>query len=641
MAAITYRRYYQDRTDVLRVKVFPEVECIVPNTVSNRKGMSIFLRSLYEEGSGKHLISLPWLSTELGYKDRRNSHNFWAEFQASDYDFQAFMQRRRKVSNPEVVGFIQEQWVKDVGVSIKEMKQRIEKRFSIKVTESTVRKAASQVEVIPILRAVHRQLDKGQRRYKQGWLLKQVFEGALLLGQQREGEEEAKGFEWSAYVRHQIEQDSAEQAKTMSRRRRRGEGDKEGLELKAEDARGSGWEGTEVGAKTVADKMAALDKIQSREKVREEGQWENKTDPGKGSGWQVAEAEADQMRANPKLEQMLFQQDPPESVVEESWRSPLGVTIWMCLLSYHGVSLEVIGRWFSVNKTTVYRRVKQIGQMNLGWIADLGRGSFSGVANVDELYMTIAGVCYYLFVAIDPPSQYVLHWQLMPSNGAFYCVWFLLTLRLKGFHPKAIVSDGLPGYAFAIPLCFGLQCKHQRCLFHILRNACRKLKSLVKDELQRAEFRNQLLELFDTSYKRTVLCRLQGLNEELKEKGVGVIGEYLVERMPKLLYGVGSCVIPLTGNAIERFFRGFRHFEVRKYGFYSFATAQDQIALYMIGYTLEQLHKKVQQEPEKWANHPLARTLLYKMWTEPRVSVLMYPEVPEELIEKVEHLKAA
>jgi hypothetical protein len=80
--AVTYQRYYEDKTDLLRVKVFPGVEGIMPNTVSNRKGMSVFLRSLYEEKTGKPVMSLPELSKQLGYKDRRNIHNFWAEFQA-------------------------------------------------------------------------------------------------------------------------------------------------------------------------------------------------------------------------------------------------------------------------------------------------------------------------------------------------------------------------------------------------------------------------------------------------------------------------------------------------------------------------------------------------------------------------------
>jgi hypothetical protein len=212
--AVTYQRYYEDRTDLLRVKVFPLVECIVPNTVGNRKGISVFLRSLYEEKTGKHMVSLPELSRQLGYEDRRNTHNFWGEFQASGYDFQVLMERRRKVSNKEVVEFMQEQWEKDVGVTIKEMKQRIEKRFSIKVTESSVRKASEWVEVLPILKAVYRQLEKGQRSYKYQGLLKQVFFEVLRQNgsNQPGGDQE---FDWSQTKPKEVGKPSANQNPTL------------------------------------------------------------------------------------------------------------------------------------------------------------------------------------------------------------------------------------------------------------------------------------------------------------------------------------------------------------------------------------------------------------------------------------------
>lgn len=61
-----------------------------------------------------------------------------------------------------------------------------------------------------------------------------------------------------------------------------------------------------------------------------------------------------------------------------------------------------------------------------------------------------------------------------------------------------------------------------------------------------------------------MVSRIEVLKEELNEKGMAVIGEYLMERLPKLLYAVGSSVIPRAGNAIERFFRQFRHFQLPK-----------------------------------------------------------------------------
>ncbi|MCI0529439.1 MAG: hypothetical protein L0Y56_18525, partial [Nitrospira sp.] len=135
--------------------------------------------------------------------DRRNVHNFWREWKEGGYDFQGRRERGRKVSNEEVVKYMQQQWIQDVGVSVKEMKQRVEGRFSMKVSETALRKAAQEVEVIPILRAVHRQLEKGERTYKQGWLLKRMFEGMQSQEGIRESESR-EGFQWSQYARCEI-----------------------------------------------------------------------------------------------------------------------------------------------------------------------------------------------------------------------------------------------------------------------------------------------------------------------------------------------------------------------------------------------------------------------------------------------------
>jgi hypothetical protein len=43
------------------------------------------------------LVTYEHLAHALGYADRRNVHNFWAEFEACGADLAAFLQRRKKV----------------------------------------------------------------------------------------------------------------------------------------------------------------------------------------------------------------------------------------------------------------------------------------------------------------------------------------------------------------------------------------------------------------------------------------------------------------------------------------------------------------------------------------------------------------
>ena len=73
----------------------------LPDTWANRRGAMILLRGLHQR-DGRPLVTYEYLAQALGYADRRNVHNFWAEFEASGSDLAAFMQRRKKV-DAEVV----------------------------------------------------------------------------------------------------------------------------------------------------------------------------------------------------------------------------------------------------------------------------------------------------------------------------------------------------------------------------------------------------------------------------------------------------------------------------------------------------------------------------------------------------------
>ncbi len=55
----------------------------LPDTWANRRGAMILLRGLRQR-DGRPLVTYEHLAQELGYADRRNVHNFWAEFEAVD-----------------------------------------------------------------------------------------------------------------------------------------------------------------------------------------------------------------------------------------------------------------------------------------------------------------------------------------------------------------------------------------------------------------------------------------------------------------------------------------------------------------------------------------------------------------------------
>src|SRR4029434_1403014 len=68
----------------------------LPDTWANRRGAMILLRGLHRR-DGCPLVTYEHLAHALGYADRRNVHNFWAEFEACGADLAAFFQRRKKV----------------------------------------------------------------------------------------------------------------------------------------------------------------------------------------------------------------------------------------------------------------------------------------------------------------------------------------------------------------------------------------------------------------------------------------------------------------------------------------------------------------------------------------------------------------
>ena len=55
------------------------------------------------------------------------------------------------------------------------------------------------------------------------------------------------------------------------------------------------------------------------------------------------------------LEETLLQGEVSPSKLAQLWDGTTGAILLAFILYYHGLSLEVIGRFFSVHKTTVMR----------------------------------------------------------------------------------------------------------------------------------------------------------------------------------------------------------------------------------------------------------------------------------------------
>jgi len=125
------------------------------------------------------------------------------------------------------------------------------------------------------------------------------------------------------------------------------------------------------------------------------------------------------------LEDILLHGEASPSRLAQVWEGATGVILLAFILSYHGLSLEVIGRFFSVHKTTGMRWITPLAQVNWQAVVQQGKRVFSGTVAVEEKWIKIDGVWWYLCVAVDHVSGLPLHVARLPSKAQAYCALFL------------------------------------------------------------------------------------------------------------------------------------------------------------------------------------------------------------------------
>ena len=124
----------------------------LPDTWANRRGAMILLRGLRQH-DGRPLVTYEQLAHALGYADRRNVHNFWAEFEASGSDLAAFMQRRKKV-DAEVVARCEQIWTAHPLWTCAQVHAEFKRRWpepGARLSEQNIRTAGHQVGFVGTL----------------------------------------------------------------------------------------------------------------------------------------------------------------------------------------------------------------------------------------------------------------------------------------------------------------------------------------------------------------------------------------------------------------------------------------------------------------------------------------------------------
>jgi transposase-like protein len=343
------------------------------------------------------------------------------------------------------------------------------------------------------------------------------------------------------------------------------------------------------------------------------------------SGQQPKVSEFKEVSGSKKIKQR-FEGYVKEKLEGDKGREEVLAVDWMVmmviLLNVGGISLERLSDWLGKSKATLYRWTQGVALIDGPWREQLGRHHQSGIVHVDEKWIWIKDRWYYLFVAVDGVSGFVLYWDLLLGVGESCCYLFLWELRSRGFKVKVCVTDGLAGYDKALKEIFP-ECHHQRCLFHVLQNVKEWLREQVKDKEERKRLLSQVAFLFRTKDKRTVRRRFEKWAQRSQKRGHQELVEKLEGLLPFLIGAVGSGVIPTTNNAIERVFRAFNRFAYVKYGFGNVESARRQIGLFMIDYTLRRLELNKKKHPQEYEQEPVGQSVLFEMWRHPSLESLM------------------
>jgi transposase-like protein len=280
------------------------------------------------------------------------------------------------------------------------------------------------------------------------------------------------------------------------------------------------------------------------------------------------------------LEDTLLHGEVSPSKLAQRWEGATGAIRLAFILSYHGVSLDVIGRFGDVHNTTGMRWLSPLAQLHWQAAVQQGKRVFSGTVAVAAKWLTIAGVWWYLCVAVDHVSGVPGHVALFPANATPSCALFLLPRQARGSHPKGIITDGWDAYGKAIAR--GLpNAQHLLCRFHALRAALRRLRQQGPSGTARSLWTDKLTGLFRTPSKRTVRRRVAKLQAEAQSRPAQAVVARLLAQLPQLLPAVGSTWRPTTSHAADRFLGAFDRFYGAKGPCQNLASAQKHVALFM------------------------------------------------------------
>jgi transposase-like protein len=148
-----------------------------PDTISNRKSVLVFLRSLRDE-QGKHVFTFQELSEIVGSQKRQAASGHVERFRECGSDFLQFLTRKRKVDS-EVVEAVSQELRYAPMAETSELQERVNAQLGRNdLSSANINVALEQISYQPIRKVLRKQIAAGKAHYKEKHLLEEMMKSA-------------------------------------------------------------------------------------------------------------------------------------------------------------------------------------------------------------------------------------------------------------------------------------------------------------------------------------------------------------------------------------------------------------------------------------------------------------------------------
>ena len=552
----------------------------------------VWLQSCYND-RGKKIITLRETAEFFGYRNRQDVDNRMQKWRQAGETILGVVSpwtERKWVLTPEVRSFIYKTWVENLHYDAQDIRKKLIESGLVEHEDSislaSIHNAVDQVDFNYAQKKLCRKLQKGHLQYSQDWLIQQLFE---LLGEQENllvnaGVDVKALSSRKEEIKHSVSSQKPEHATEILSAKKLPFGISEDMiqnflfNPSGEDT----WESIarrcpdchtdDTARKTSGEKVIHIGKQKTKQKIEK------------------------RYCKNSSCKRTVFTTSP------EGMKMLLTFSFLLTILyTFFRSSFGRIATGYKISKSQLYKMVIIFGMSATITMHQLFKPRFSGIVCIDEKWVKVPKhfqkgdrkrKFLYFYVAVDPVSLDLLHSDIFETNDSVSTRAFLWGLRVKGYFPKAIITDELSSYPDAIADVFPCAV-HHLCIFHFLQNTCDDLKKIFGKNYHQIEcalqLKKEIHRIFACKDRRTCNKRYRAFMDKRQDyisrfPACSKIFSRLQNNFEHYANAIGSSCIPKTNNAAELVIKQFNYHYKNMAGFESLQTARIQIRLFALIY---------------------------------------------------------